>query len=293
MGLLPQFIFITSVVNNDHLAIVAGAAISYLLARALIRGVTWDIALLLGLALGVGLMTKTNLLVYIPIALLALALPGLPGLGVSRWATFARKRAPVLAVVGVVCLLVGGWWILRNLLMYGDLLGTNAVSEMAQQVFPRFIITFNPSDPAVFFDRLVYTIDTHFGWFGWESLRAPELFYWVYYALLILAIGGLVALVFRRELTGWQKACLMLAVLVTELFYISLVWHGAWRGRLLFPALASTGLLVVVGTYSWLSIALRGWWRERAPVVTAALWGGFLLAANVACLFWVIIPGYS
>jgi hypothetical protein len=164
---------------------------------------------------------------------------------------------------------------------------------MAQQVFPRFIITFNPSDPAVFFDRLVYTIDTHFGWFGWESLRAPELFYWVYYALLILAIGGLVALVFRRELTGWQKACLMLAVLVTELFYISLVWHGAWRGRLLFPALASTGLLVVVGTYSWLSIALRGWWRERAPVVTAALWGGFLLAANVACLFWVIIPGYS
>ena len=294
MGLLPQFIFMTSVVNNDHLAIVVGAAISYLLARTFMRGVTWVTSLLLGLALGVGLMTKTNLLVYIPIALLALALPGLPRLGArGEWATFARRRVPVLALVGAVCLLVGGWWILRNQLKYGDLLGTNAVSEMANQVFPRFITTFDPADPVIFFERLVYTIDTHFGWFGWESLRAPEPFYWMYYALIMLAIGGLVALVFRRELTGWQKACLMLAVLVTELFYISLVWHGAWRGRLLFPALASTGLLVVVGTHSWLSIVLRGRWQERAPVVTAVLWGGFLLVANVVCLVGVVAPGYQ
>jgi hypothetical protein len=302
MGLLPQFTFITSVVNNDHLAIVVGAAISYLMTRTLMRGVTWRTSLLLGLALGVGLMTKTNLLVYIPIALLALALPGLPrfmpkrrvswGDWAREWATFVRKRVPVLAVVGVICVLVGGWWLVRNLLKYGDLLGIGAVSEMAQQVFPRFIITFDASDPAVFFERLVYTIDTHLGWFGWESLRAPEPFFWIYYALLVLSIVGLVALIFRRELTGNQKACLMLAVLVFELFYVSLVWHGAWRGRLLFPALASTGLLAVVGTYSWLGIVLKGRWRERAPLVTAVLWGGFLLVANVVSLVGVIVPGY-
>ncbi|MGA7730988.1 MAG: glycosyltransferase family 39 protein [Chloroflexia bacterium] len=302
MGLLPQFTFITSVVNNDHLAIVMGAAISYLMARTLMRGVTWRASLLLGLALGVGLMTKTNLLVYIPIALLALALPGMPrfaakekgawGGWAREWAAFARKRVPVLAVVGAICLLVGGWWLLRNLLKYGDLLGTSAVSEMAQQVFPRFIITFDASDPAVFFERLMYTVDTHLGWFGWESLRAPEPFFWVYYALLVLAILGLVALIFRQELTGWQKACLMLAVLVFELFYVSLVWHGAWRGRLLFPALASTGLLAVVGTYSWLGMVLKGRWKESAPMVTAVVWGGFLLVANVVSLVGVIMQRY-
>ncbi len=78
MGLLPQFTFMTSVVNNDHLAILVGAAVSYLMARTLMRGVTRRTSLLLGVALGFALMTKTNLLVYVPIAMLVLALAGMP-----------------------------------------------------------------------------------------------------------------------------------------------------------------------------------------------------------------------
>jgi hypothetical protein len=205
---------------------------------------------------------------------------------------FARKRAPVILVVIAVAFVVGGWWITRNLLLYGDALGSNAVNEMAQQVFPRFIFTFNAADPAVFFERLVYTVDTHFGWFGWESLRMPEPFYWAYYGLIIMAIAGLVSLIFRRELTGWQKAAVMMAVLVFELFYVSMIWYGAWRGRLLFPALASTGLLIVVGTYGWLRFVLRGRLAGYAPVVTAVLWGGFLLVANVVGLLGVIAPRF-
>lgn len=303
MGLLPQFTFMTSVVNNDHLAILMGAAVSYLMIRTFMRGVTWRTSLLLGVALGFALMTKTNLLVYIPIAMLALALPGIP---------FFRSRAPqsqssnqyavsskqylsrlyILAAVMAVCLLVGGWWVVRNLVLYGDPLGSNAVNEMAQQVFPNFIFTFDASDPAIFFERLVYTIDTHFGWFGWEALRAPEPFYWLYYALLILAVVGLVALIFRRELTGWQKASLVLAILVVELFYASMIWYGAWRGRLLFPALFSTGLLAVVGTYGWLRMVLRGRLSGYAPVVAAVLWGGFLLTTTVVSLLTVVAPRF-
>jgi len=205
---------------------------------------------------------------------------------------FARKRVPVMLAVMSVAFVVGGWWTTRNLLLYGDALGSNAVNEMAQQVFPRFIFTFDAADPAVFFERLIYTVDTHFGWFGWESLRMPELFYWVYYALTILAVAGLISLIFRRELTGWQKASLMLAVLILELFYASLIWYGAWRGRVLFPALASSGLLLVVGTYAWLRLMLRGRLADYAPVVTAALWGGFLLVANVVGLVGVIVPKF-
>jgi hypothetical protein len=272
-----------------------GAAIGYLLVRTFMRGVTWRTSLLLGLALGVGLMAKTNLLVYVPIAMLALVLPGMPvgRRAWTEWVAFVGKRVRVPALVGAVCLLVGGWWMLGNLLRYGDLLGANAVGEMAQQVFPRFIFTYDVSDPPVFFERLIYTVDTHFGWFGWESLRAPEPFYWTYYTLLLMAAAGLVVLLLRHELTGWQKACLVLAVLVAELFYISLVWHGAWRGRLLFPALASTGLLAVVGTYGWLGALLRGRWKERAPAVTAVVWGGFLLVANVVSYIGVILPAYQ
>ncbi|MEO5952873.1 MAG: glycosyltransferase family 39 protein, partial [Chloroflexia bacterium] len=163
MGLLPQFTFMTSVVNNDHLAILVGAWVSYLLARILMRGVAWRTSILLGVALGCAIMTKTNLLVYVPVAMLVLALAGMPWAAkqghVRELAMFARGRVPVMLAVLAVTFVVGGWWIGRNYLLYGDALGSSAVNEMAQQVFPRFIFTFNAADPAVFFERMVYTVD--------------------------------------------------------------------------------------------------------------------------------------
>lgn len=301
VGLLPQFTFISSVLNNDNLAILTAVAISYCMVHIMHRGVTWRRTLALGILLGLAIISKTNVLIFVPLGMLALALSGLPALTprmggkansrewLRTWGTFLKRRIPFMLVAGVVCAAVGGWWLLRNLLVYGDVLARNAVNQMAQQVLPAAITTYEVSDLDVHAEKLIFTVDTHFGWFGWEALRAPDIFYAIYYVLMALGILGLIIEAFRRKLHGWQAASLLLGVFTVELAYISLIDHGASVGRLIFPTLAFTSLLIARGTYSWLRLFLQVRW---AYIATAAIWIIFLGFANVYSLVNVIVPGF-
>ena len=68
----PLFAFMTSGVNSDVLLYAASAALFYLLARAFRRGLTQGLALAIGGALAVGLMTKFNAAGLLPGAAIAL-----------------------------------------------------------------------------------------------------------------------------------------------------------------------------------------------------------------------------
>ena len=74
----------------------------------------WQRYLLLGLVLGLGVLTKLSLLGLVGLALLALAL--------LAW---RRRDWRLLAFGGgsmlIAVLIVSGWWFARNLSLYGDL----------------------------------------------------------------------------------------------------------------------------------------------------------------------------
>jgi hypothetical protein len=297
VALLPQFTFLSSVVNNDHFATLVGAAISYCMVKILALGATWRRALALGALLGLALLSKNNNLVYIPVGLLVLALPGLPLFhGRSRfrpplraWASYLRARLPLLALTLVTCVAVGGWWMLRNLLLYGDLLARNAVNQMAAQAIPEQAVTANMSDPATLMNQFVGVIITHFAAFGWVVITPPMLWSMLYATLMLLATIGIIYDLLRGNLTGTQKACLVLGMLVFELFYTGLIYQVVWQGRLLFPVLAFTSLLLIRGTYAWLTLLMRG---RPSYTLAAALWLIFLGAANVYSLVSVLVPAF-
>jgi 4-amino-4-deoxy-L-arabinose transferase-like glycosyltransferase len=307
VGLLPQFTFMSSVVNNDSVATLFGAALCYGMARILSRGTRLVDAVGLGVLLGLALLTKMNNLIYLPVGLLVLAVSraqtGVPT--TSRVdASRVDARAPRVSrstgrrllsmLVGlVICLLVCGWWYLRNFVVYGDVLAAGAVNEMAAVTVPTHASTFDPFAPGAWAVQLFTVTGTHFGAFGWAVIKPPVIFYLVYMTLLLFAAIGLVAVLVRRGLSRRQTAQVALAVIVVGLFYASMVYNGIGQGRLLYPTLAFTSLLVALGTYGCLRLLVRNRPASDSAVASAVLWAAFLGLSNIYCLFGLVLPAYS
>jgi hypothetical protein len=304
VALLPQFTFMSSVVNNDNAATLLGAASCYWMARLLGRGTRLVDAAVLGMLLGLAFLTKMNNLIYLPVGLLVLAVSRVR-MGVATTAT-ARVNGRLLSasrslglrllsvVVGLgVCLLVCGWWYLRNVLVYGDALATGAVNEMAAVVVPTHASTFDPFAPGAWAVQLFTVIGTHFGAFGWVVIKPPVIFYLVYMTLLVLAALGLVGELVRRKLSMRQMAQVALAALVVGLFYASMVYNIVGQGRLLYPTLAFTSLLIAAGTYGCFRLLARNRPARANAVASAVLWTAFLGLSNVYCLFGLVLPAYS
>ena len=110
VGLLPQFAFIASHLNDDSAAIFSVTFLIYCLIRLLHEPVSPGRALLTGLAIGLVILSKFTAWLFLPVAGLILALFARPLAG--RW--FIS-----IGLLSVGIILGGGWWIGFNLWHYG------------------------------------------------------------------------------------------------------------------------------------------------------------------------------
>tara|TARA_Y100001934_G_scaffold241756_1_gene297001 strand:- start:5928 stop:7787 length:1860 start_codon:yes stop_codon:yes gene_type:complete len=110
VGLLPQFAFIASHLNDDSAAIFSVTFLIYCLIRLLREPVDPTIALLTGTAIGFVLLSKFTAWVFLPVAGLVLVLFARPPAG--QWLLS-------IMLVGVGIMLGGGWWIGFNIWHYG------------------------------------------------------------------------------------------------------------------------------------------------------------------------------
>jgi 4-amino-4-deoxy-L-arabinose transferase-like glycosyltransferase len=240
---VPQVGHIMGSVTNDALVTLSGAVITYLCVVVVGGDLRARTAVWLGIALGVGLLTKVMVVFAVPMVVAAyLVAPGSRAL---------RLRGTLLT--GAVALVAGGWWWLRNLLVLGTVQPVGIPDRFAD------------GEPAGlwYFLRTGVTALTRsfFGNFGWLELRIPDAVFWT----ASVTIGVLSAIAVVR-LAGARRAMAVLLLLPAAL----------WLGVLLnaWPGYQETGMVIAVqGRYMFAGLA--------ALSVTTALGVAALLGPRI------------
>ncbi len=110
LGLLPQFTFIASHLNDDCAAIFSVTLTLYFLVRLLHEKLTPSLAGGTGIALGLVILSKFTAWLFLPFA----------GLMLVIFARTSREHWPsCLAVFVIGLVLGGGWWVGFNVFHYG------------------------------------------------------------------------------------------------------------------------------------------------------------------------------
>ena len=298
VGFMPAFAFTAGIFNNDALAAAWSAVIVWLSVKLAV-GISSPLeathtsgnfrdrfgsgqpalAITLGVVLGLALITK---------------LTTLPIFGVATVAVLWRARVEGLgwlvkagALVGGAGLLVGGWWPVRNIMLYGfaDPFGlrrwAGSIPHLERIVpLQRELGTY-----------LTIQFTSFWGRFGWVNVPLPVSVYITIAVACALAVAGLFGLLIGfRALQGQTKTGLMICLLAAILAYASALRLGitlnlvAAHGRYLNIALAPLSVLLVSG--------LVGLLPPRASrVASGALIAG-MLGLGTFSLFGVLIPAY-
>ena len=245
VAFLPQFLHVSSAITNDSLSTTLAAAALLLLALIVKDGSSTRRALLLGIVLGFGIITKLSLLYLAPLIGLGLLFDG------RRQRTWSRLLAHG-TLIGGVALLLSSWWFWRNWHIYGDVTALNAhLLYRGGALDPR------PSLAQIWQTELVGLELSFWAAFGaGQVLLEPWLYALLrgvkYLALIGLAIGLWRMVRTRSSLPAEDRSALTILLLLalwSMIIFIALLrWMQitpASLGRLLFPTLPALSILSV------------------------------------------------
>jgi hypothetical protein len=318
----PQFLFISASVNNDNLVIAASAAgvwlAVYLIGKYGRRPgdgmraadgdtsrpawdpdgpAAWQLGLL-GVLAGIAALGKLS----------GLALAGLAGLAlmITAWRRATPFRTLLIwgLITGGAMLVTAGWWYGRNLVLYHDPLGLQAMFDILPQRATR------PS-PAELLARGQGVWRSAWAVFGWFNVAVGTWLYTVYTGLCLLGLAGLLVawparrLLRRkddREAAGAgsrtsghelgsparrliQLALLAVWVIVVVLALVTWAQMRYPQGRLLFPAISAAAVLIALGLLGWLP-------RRLHSAATGLIATSLAVLAILAVGRW-IVPAYA
>jgi 4-amino-4-deoxy-L-arabinose transferase-like glycosyltransferase len=255
-ALNPMFLFVSSSVNNDAMAAFVGNLGLLMIVRIPNRrsqssNAGWSRGLvLLGVVIGLGVLTKLSLLAMVPLALLVV--------GVCTWRENARLSVPrrLLLVVGdwamvsLPVLAISAWWFLRNWRLYGDPTALNAFIAIQGR---------RPSSPTLadWLGEFGTFRWTYWGLFGAVNVMAPRIVYWFFDLLSLAGLIGFVVWGIRRarsQMTLRDFRVLIPALWAALLFISVLRWtwvYYSFQGRLVFPGIAGISVLMMWGLRQW------------------------------------------
>ena len=237
---IPQLSHIGSSVTNDNLLTLLVGIATLLVIRVATDDRSWPTALGLGVVAGLAMLTKAFAL-FLPVWMVIAMLVAVRN-GVARRPALLRLAASL-----AVAFVVGGWWWLRNILVFGKLqTGIKLLAPAPESFEP---------DTGWWLGRYVSFIPQRFwGWFGWFDVRLPTTVTAVASAAVLIGVVG-AALAMRRRDTR-QAIALLLAPTIA---IAAMVFLGAYQGyrrtgfdeglqgRYLFPGVIGLGAVVAFG----------------------------------------------
>ncbi|MBI3241338.1 MAG: hypothetical protein HYZ49_03495 [Chloroflexi bacterium] len=252
----PTFLFISASVNNDSLTWLTAVAALFV-AVHLMRGPSQfikreigDLRLdipTVGVLLGIAALAKVSALILTPIVGLALLAQA------ARTRNWQRFFVNGTIIVGLVAL-IAGWWYVRNLILYNELLALNIFGQFtAARLEPYTLATFFSEWPSFWL--------SFWGMFGSFNIMASG---WVYSFFTALTFAGIVGGVWRLirnrdailKQGRWHWLTHGLLILFIAVTAVSLLrWNllnYAAQGRLMFTALAPLMMYLAAGLLSWI-----------------------------------------
>jgi 4-amino-4-deoxy-L-arabinose transferase-like glycosyltransferase len=268
VALGPLLGFASSTVNPDSLLFAISAAVFYCLARAFRRGLTQRSAIVLGVLVAAGLVTKLNFAGLAPGVVLGLVLLCRREAKRSGASAYYRMLAPALAIAVTPGVLYGLVNILSNHHTFGIVSGgatgltvarhsiSGALSYIWQFYLPRLPWMHNDF-VGIFTTRQIWFRDV-IGLYGWGDTAFPN---WVYDFALI-PFFAIVALCARSLVLSRATLRARMSELVT---------YG----------LMSLGLLTLIGASGYLSFPASAaeFTDARYLLPLAVLWAAILVLA--------------
>lgn len=252
VAFLPQFAFLHSAISNDPLVVLMCAAVFWQLLYLWRHPVTTGRLLLLGVSVGLAMLSKTAGLLLLPYAALWLLLLALRQREIER-ALFLRRVLAYQAALFIPALLLGGWLLVRNWLLYGDPTAANQFVRMAGGDRHYTLLQVLGESGGIW--------RSFFATFGWMNVAPPAWVYVVWDGIAIVAAAGFILGTGRAILQNpaWRRLPdLPLALLLA--LWLPLVYAGlvqfllrtpAAQGRLLFPALVPLAIGAAYGLWQY------------------------------------------
>jgi 4-amino-4-deoxy-L-arabinose transferase-like glycosyltransferase len=291
VGFQPMFGFVSGTVNADVGVNLAGAALLYLLIRALRRGLTPALAAAIPVTFVLGVLAKATMIAFAPVAALALL--------VVAWRRAASARA-WLALVGALTAIVAAWAMLaavldRPLLPLPPEAGPGServgiggsLSYLWQVFLPHLPFMHDIYQGPDGVPAWAVYVERAWGVFGWVAIKLPA---WAFY-LIAAGMALALALALRagvRYRAALRARAVELAVLALGFASVAVLAHLAFvhvtttsiieeQGRYLFPAATAAAVLAVGACY--------GLGRRLAPLAGTALVGGMMLLSALSQLY--------
>ena len=200
-----------------------------------------------------------------------------------------------LAVAGATALIICGWWLVRNQILYGDPFAWRVFEEVFVKDRPTPEYFLSQGFSAASYLGLVgeWTFWTFWGTFGQANIFLPEWVYWVCLGVSGCIIVGWI----RRSLERGREESpsagvrlgrwillLQIVFLVASFLRFNVVFFQG-QARYLLPAATAIAIFMALGMLSTLP---RGWRRAASYLLSAAFFGYGL----ATLLVWGL-PGYA
>ena len=232
----PQFLFISTSVNNDNLVTMLGSLITWQLLVMLRDGFQSKRSILLTILIALATLAKLSGMAFV----LTVALSGV-------WLAWRKRELRGLVILGgsmlLFWLVIASWWFWRNLMLYQELFGT----QMMIANFGRRTITI----PQLIVEEFEGFRHSYWAVFGWFNNLTNEYHYVAMDALTALAVAGLVLYLLKNRKKSYElTVCCVLGAIVS-VGMAMVVWYSlqttASQGRLIFPYSAAISLLLALG----------------------------------------------
>ncbi|MBR1816768.1 MAG: glycosyltransferase family 39 protein [Lachnospiraceae bacterium] len=269
VALLPQFVFISSYVNNDAFGIFTVAWVVYAMILANEKKWNFNSCAFLGVGIGFCALSYYNCYGIILIAIIYAVFSVINNKDIDKKIMFIFIR---ILWVGGGAFVIAGWWFIRNAIIYdGDFLGMRTSNEYAEKYA---LEPFKPSNRATphniglpLKEMLIgrkwieSSVKSFIGMF--DALTVP-LEQWSYNLIYIVTVIGIIGSLIPKKVTGNNNkmvsvvlilCCyLMCGITIFLSLYYSYFSDFQPQGRYCLPMLITLNILL---NYGWDSLTYR------------------------------------